>query len=97
MQPDWEIWIDTNISPIIAKWMAESTGLISKSSYSLSWHYLTDKEIYEKAKAQGVYKLRIRRKQLTTMRPKFAILVLMFATFQSIFETFFSKLRTCDL
>ncbi len=46
MQPDWEIWIDTNISPIIAKWMAEHTGLVVKSSYSLSLHYLIDKEIY---------------------------------------------------
>jgi predicted nuclease of predicted toxin-antitoxin system len=53
MQPDWEIWIDTNISPIIAKWMAEQTGLVVKSSYSLSLHYLSDKEIYEKAKEQG--------------------------------------------
>lgn len=50
MQPDWEIWIDTNISPIIAKWMAERTGLVVKSSYSLSLHSLTDNEIYEKAK-----------------------------------------------
>ena len=53
MQPEWEIWIDTNISPIIAKWTAELTGLVVKSSYSLSLHYLTDKEIYEKAKKQG--------------------------------------------
>lgn len=53
MQPDWEIWIDTNISPIIAKWMAEQTGLVVKSSYSLSLHYLSDKEIYEKARTQG--------------------------------------------
>jgi len=53
MQPDWEIWIDTNISPIIAKWMADLTGWVVKSSYSLSFHHLTDKEIYEKAKSQG--------------------------------------------
>ena len=53
MQPDWELWINTNISPIIAKWMAEQTGLVVKSSYSLSLHNLSDKEIYEKAKLQG--------------------------------------------
>jgi hypothetical protein len=47
MQPDWEIWIDTNISPIIAKWAADVTGLVVKSSYSLSLHHLTDKEIYK--------------------------------------------------
>lgn len=42
MQPDWEIWLDTNISPAIAKWMNEETGVIVKSSYSLSLHHLTD-------------------------------------------------------
>ena len=53
MQPDWELWINTNISPIIAKWMAEQTGLVVKSSYSLSLHNLSDKEVYKKAKLQG--------------------------------------------
>lgn len=52
MQPDWEIWIDTNISPIIAKWLIDQTGWNVKSSYSLSLHFLTDIEIYEKAKNQ---------------------------------------------
>lgn len=33
--------------------MAEATGLVVKSSYSLSFHFLTDKEIYEKAKYHG--------------------------------------------
>jgi predicted nuclease of predicted toxin-antitoxin system len=53
MQPEWEIWLDTNISPIIAKWMNEHTGFTVKSSYSLSLHYLTDGEIYNKAKERG--------------------------------------------
>ena len=34
MRPDWEIWLDTNLSPIIAKWMAEFTGYEVKSTYS---------------------------------------------------------------
>jgi hypothetical protein len=42
MQPDWEIWIDTNISPIIAKWMAEQTGLVVKSSGGYESNALTD-------------------------------------------------------
>ena len=27
MQPDWEIWLDNHVSPIIAKWLKEKTGL----------------------------------------------------------------------
>jgi predicted nuclease of predicted toxin-antitoxin system len=53
MQPDWEIWLDTNISPAIAKWMNEETGFLVKSSYSLSLHHLTDLDIYTRAREQG--------------------------------------------
>jgi len=53
MQLDWEIWLDTNLSPIIAKWIKEYTGFEVKSSYTLSLHYLTDIEIYKRAKEQG--------------------------------------------
>jgi predicted nuclease of predicted toxin-antitoxin system len=53
MQPDWEIWLDTNISPAIAKWMNEHTGISVKTSYSLSLHHLTDLHIYQRARAQG--------------------------------------------
>jgi predicted nuclease of predicted toxin-antitoxin system len=38
MQPEWEIWLDTNISPAI---------------YSLSLHHKTDLEIYQLARTQG--------------------------------------------
>lgn len=44
MQPDREIWLDTNISPAIAKWMVEYTGISVKSSYSLNLHYMSDIE-----------------------------------------------------
>jgi predicted nuclease of predicted toxin-antitoxin system len=50
---NWEIWLDTQISPIIAKWMTEYTGIVFKSSYILSLNTLTDTAIYEKAKAAG--------------------------------------------
>ena len=53
MLPDWEIWLDTNISPAIAKWMSEYTGISVKSSYSLNLHYIEDIEIYNMAKDAG--------------------------------------------
>jgi len=53
MPHEWEIWIDTNISLIIAKWMSEHTGYTVKSSYGLSLHHLSDKAIYDKARLQG--------------------------------------------
>lgn len=53
MPLDWEIWLDTNISPIIAKWMNEDMSITVKSSYSLSLHHLPDVEIYQRAKIQG--------------------------------------------
>lgn len=53
MLPDWEIWLDTNISPIIAKWMMEHTGMTVKSSYSLSFKETQDIDIYNAAKEYG--------------------------------------------
>jgi len=53
MQLDWEIWLDTNISPAIAKWMNEYLEISVKSSYSLSLHSLTDLQIYQRARSQG--------------------------------------------
>jgi predicted nuclease of predicted toxin-antitoxin system len=53
MQLDWEIWINSNLSPIIAKWMQDETGWTVKSSYSLNLNGVDDIEIYNKAKAQG--------------------------------------------
>ena len=49
----WEIWLDTQLSPAIAKWLAELTGFVIKSSYSLNLHYQTDVAIYNQAKQQG--------------------------------------------
>lgn len=53
MQHDWEIWLDNHISPIIAKWLKEKTGLEVKSSYVLKFDQLKDVEIYSKAKKTG--------------------------------------------
>ena len=54
MPPEqWEIWIDTQLSPIIAKWMSDFTGYTVKSSYSLQLHSLSDLTIYDLAKTAG--------------------------------------------
>lgn len=53
MQHNWEIWLDTNLSPAIAKWLADFTGYAVKSSYSLNLHFKNDADIYNLAKAQG--------------------------------------------
>lgn len=53
MQLNWEIWLDNHLSPIIAKWLKEATGLEVKSSYILKLESLTDFEIYTKAKEYG--------------------------------------------
>jgi predicted nuclease of predicted toxin-antitoxin system len=54
MPPEnWEIWLDTQLSPIIAKWTSEYTGFTVKSSYSLQLNSLTDAAIYHKAKENG--------------------------------------------
>jgi predicted nuclease of predicted toxin-antitoxin system len=54
MPPEsWEIWLDTQLSPIIAKWIAEHTGLIARSSYSLNLNGLTDSTIYNMARSKG--------------------------------------------
>ena len=54
MQPDaWEIWLDTQLSPILAKWMADYTGYSVRSSYSLQSNTLTDLQIYQLARSTG--------------------------------------------
>lgn len=53
MLPDWEIWLDNNISPIIAKWLKDEFSLNVKSAYILQIQRLDDLEIYYKAKDQG--------------------------------------------
>ena len=50
MLHDHELWLDTHISPAIAKWIADYTGFTVKLSYSLSLHYLTDLGIYTRAR-----------------------------------------------
>lgn len=50
---DWEIWLDVQISPIIAKWMIEHTGLVVKSSFTLGYKNMTDLVIYQLAKKHG--------------------------------------------
>ncbi len=53
MQPDFEIWLDTHISSIIAKWLQDDFGYKCKSSFILKLHGLDDIDIYRKAKDAG--------------------------------------------
>ena len=53
MQPDWEIWLDAHLSPIIAKWLKDKTSWVIKSAFVLKLSSLNDYQIYEKAKAHG--------------------------------------------
>ena len=50
MLPNYEIWLDNHLSPIIAKWLKDDLGIEIKSSYMLKLERLSDLEIYHKAK-----------------------------------------------
>lgn len=53
MQHEWQIWLDANISPIIAKWIKDELDLTAKSAYTLELLYNTDLEIYHQARSWG--------------------------------------------
>ncbi len=50
---DQEIWLDANISPIIAKWITEQFGWKAKSAQQLALTRASDKEIFDLAKKRG--------------------------------------------
>ena len=37
MQPDYEIWLDNHLSPIIAKWLKDDLGYEVKSHTYFNW------------------------------------------------------------
>ena len=53
MLPDWEIWLDNQLSSILAKWMYEECQLVVKSAFILQIREKTDSEIFKMAKATG--------------------------------------------
>jgi predicted nuclease of predicted toxin-antitoxin system len=53
MPNNWELWLDVHTSPVIAKCMAEYTGYIVKSAYTLNLYNMADKEIFQQAKDYG--------------------------------------------
>lgn len=53
MQLDWEIWLDTHLSSILAKWIKDEFGSVVKSNYVLQLNSMTDEQIFLKAKAAG--------------------------------------------
>lgn len=52
MPPEPEFWVDSQISPVIAKWLLERRGFVAKSSYSLKLTAAPDLEIYHLARQQ---------------------------------------------
>ncbi len=71
MQPDWEIWIDMNISSAIAKWINDKVNWRAKSSYTLQLNGLNDLEIYPKAKEAGQVILLSKDSDLPTIIDQF--------------------------
>jgi predicted nuclease of predicted toxin-antitoxin system len=53
MPPEPEFWVDSQISPVIAKWLKEKKGFATKSSYSLQLTGVADMDIFKLAKKQG--------------------------------------------
>ncbi len=54
MQPEFEIWLDNQLPPILAKWMTETFGWQVKSSFILQVKEASDWEIYRRAKSYPV-------------------------------------------
>ena len=50
MQPEWEIWLDNQLSSSLAKLMQIEFSMIAKSAFSLGNSKLKDKEIFQLAK-----------------------------------------------
>ena len=53
MQPDWEIWLDNQLSSHLAKIMAEALNISVVSSFKLGIKDAEDREIYTRAKNKG--------------------------------------------
>jgi predicted nuclease of predicted toxin-antitoxin system len=53
MQPEWEIWLDNQLSSSLAKIMEAELKMTVKSAYILKSQSLGDKEIFLKAKQNG--------------------------------------------
>ncbi|MDQ6756080.1 MAG: DUF5615 family PIN-like protein [Bacteroidota bacterium] len=53
MQPDWEIWLDNQLSSSLAKLIQTELGIITKSAFILKAKKLIDYEIYMLAKQKG--------------------------------------------
>ena len=54
MQPEFEIWLDNQLPPILAKWMTETFGWLVKSSFVLQLQEVSDWEIYRRAKENSI-------------------------------------------
>ncbi len=53
MEDDFELWLDQNFSPIIAKWLKEETGWKAKSTFILGLNNQSDEIIFNTARQRG--------------------------------------------
>ena len=53
MQPEWEIWLDNQLSSSLARIMQNEFGIVVKSSFILKLKDLEDYDIYKLAKKYG--------------------------------------------
>lgn len=53
MPQEFEIWLDTHISPAFAKWLNQDFGYNCKSSFVLNLYGMEDIDIYFRAKNVG--------------------------------------------
>ena len=53
MQPDFEIWLDNQLSAAIAKRIKDELGYNAKSSYTLQCQEWSDWQIYKQAREQA--------------------------------------------
>ena len=53
MQPDWEIWLDNQLSSHLAKMMADELNISVVSAFKLGIKGLEDRDIFTKAKIKG--------------------------------------------
>lgn len=53
MQPEWEIWLDNQLSSVLAKIMQSELGIVVKSSFILKHNDSDDLEIFSRAKKAG--------------------------------------------
>ncbi|MDQ6764148.1 MAG: DUF5615 family PIN-like protein [Bacteroidota bacterium] len=53
MQHKWEIWLDNQLSSVLAKIMQDEFDITVKSAFTLNHSTISDRDIFERAKQNG--------------------------------------------